>query len=75
MTDLFAGPGDDVWAVEAHFYDHRTVIDAGVYLERITCPRCGADIALDWLGDWSAPTAPVSTAWTREFRAVAPLSA
>ncbi|WP_203756588.1 hypothetical protein [Actinoplanes cyaneus] len=51
VTGLFAGPGDDVWAVEAQFYDRPTVVDAGMYLERITCPRCGADIALDWLGD------------------------
>jgi hypothetical protein len=51
VTGLFAGPGDGVWAVEAEFYDRPTVIDPGMYLERITCPRCGAEIALAWLGD------------------------
>jgi hypothetical protein len=51
LTSLVAGPSDDVWEVEARFYDRPTVIDAGMYLERITCPRCGGDIALGWLGD------------------------
>jgi hypothetical protein len=52
VTGLFAEPGDDVWAIEARFYDRPTVIDAGMYLERITCPRCHADIALSWFGDF-----------------------
>jgi hypothetical protein len=51
VASLFSGPGDAVDEVEPIFYDRVTVIDAGMYTERITCPRCAGAISMDWLGD------------------------
>jgi hypothetical protein len=51
VADLFSGDGAEVDRVEAKFYDRVTLIDAGMYTERITCPQCGADIRTDWLGE------------------------
>lgn len=51
VARLFSGPGDAVERVDYQFYDRVTVIDAGEYTTRITCPRCDGDISMDWLGD------------------------
>lgn len=51
VASLFSGPGDAVEKVKQTFYDRVTLIDAGMYTERITCPRCAGDISMDWLGD------------------------
>ncbi|MCP3782439.1 hypothetical protein NLX85_03540 [Micromonospora sp. A3M-1-15] len=51
VASLFSGPGDAVDEVKQTFYDRVTLIDAGMYTERITCPRCVGVISLDWLGD------------------------
>jgi hypothetical protein len=37
--------------VSVEFYDRITAVDAGENLERITCPRCGSDIPVDWYSD------------------------
>ncbi|SBT53585.1 hypothetical protein [Micromonospora auratinigra] len=50
VAGLFAGPGATVDEVSQTRYERVTVIDAGMYTERITCPRCGGGIGLDWLG-------------------------
>jgi hypothetical protein len=51
VASLFSGPGDGVDEVKQTFYDRVTLIDAGMYTERITCPRCAGDISMNWLGD------------------------
>lgn len=51
VTGLFSGPDDDVEEVSGEFYDQVTLIDAGENTTRITCPRCGEDISLDWFLD------------------------
>ncbi|MEV4508313.1 hypothetical protein AB0K00_05075 [Dactylosporangium sp. NPDC049525] len=51
VTSVLSGPGDAVERVEGTFYDRVTLIDAGMYTTRITCPHCDGDIAMDWLGD------------------------
>jgi hypothetical protein len=48
VAALFAGPGDHVESVEPVFYEHITLIDGGEYMEDLHCPRCDADIGLDW---------------------------
>ncbi|MFC3741297.1 hypothetical protein [Paractinoplanes deccanensis] len=37
--------------ITVEFYDRITAVDAGENLERITCPRCGADIPLEWYAE------------------------
>lgn len=51
VAELLLGSGDDVERVVNQFYERVTLIDAGMYTTRITCPRCAANIAMDWLGD------------------------
>ncbi|BCJ74975.1 hypothetical protein CS0771_45190 [Catellatospora sp. IY07-71] len=51
VAGLFAGPGDDVESVTPVFYEHVTLIDAGQYMEDVSCPRCRAAIGLDWFWD------------------------
>lgn len=51
VTGLFAGPGDNVEAVEPVFYEHVTLIDGGEYMEEVFCPRCEAAIGIDWFWD------------------------
>lgn len=51
VAGLLSGPGDAVDRVAGTFHDRVTLIDAGMYTTRITCPRCGGDIAMDWLGE------------------------
>ncbi|PWU51471.1 hypothetical protein DLE60_31950 [Micromonospora globispora] len=51
VASLFSGPGDAVDEVKQTFYDRVTLIDAGMYTERITCPLCAEDISMDWLDD------------------------
>ncbi|WP_344510091.1 hypothetical protein [Dactylosporangium maewongense] len=51
VAALLSGPGDAVERVEDRFYDRVTLIDAGMYTTRITCPRCGGEISMEWLGD------------------------
>lgn len=51
VARLFVAPGDDVERVEYEFYDHITLIDAGENTTRVTCPRCGSDIDVDWFFD------------------------
>ncbi|MGI5238680.1 hypothetical protein [Dactylosporangium sp. CA-139066] len=50
VAELLSGSGDDVERVENQFYERVTLIDAGMYTTRITCPRCAGNIAMDWLG-------------------------
>jgi hypothetical protein len=51
VASLFSSPGDAVERVEHKFYDRVTLIDAGEYTTRITCPRCDGEVPMDWLGD------------------------
>ncbi|GAB3842857.1 hypothetical protein ACFPIJ_00020 [Dactylosporangium cerinum] len=51
VAELLSGSGGDVERVENQFYERVTLIDAGMYTTRITCPRCAGSIAMDWLGD------------------------
>ena len=51
VTGLFSGPDDDVEEVSGEFYDQVTLIDAGENTTRITCPRGGGDISLEWFLD------------------------
>ena len=39
VAGLFAGPGEDVEAVELVFYERITLIDGGQYMEDVFCPR------------------------------------
>lgn len=48
VATLFAGSGDHAEAVEPIYYDRITLIDGGEYMEQLFCPRCEADIGLDW---------------------------
>ena len=41
-------PGAD--SVEAELYDEVTFIDQGANLDRLSCPACQAELAMDW---WS----------------------
>jgi hypothetical protein len=51
LAGLFAGPGDDVEAVEPEFYQRTTLIDCGQYLQDCSCTRCDTAIGLDWFWD------------------------
>jgi hypothetical protein len=51
VASLFSGPGDAVDEMKQTFSRRVTLIDAGMYTERIRCPRCTGDISMDWLGD------------------------
>ncbi|BBH70173.1 hypothetical protein ACTI_68580 [Actinoplanes sp. OR16] len=48
VAGLFAGPGDHAEAVEPIYYERITLIDGGEYTQDLFCPRCEADIGLDW---------------------------
>jgi hypothetical protein len=48
VAGLFTGPGDHAEAVEPIYYESITLIDGGEYMEGLFCPRCEADIGLDW---------------------------
>jgi hypothetical protein len=51
VTELFAGPGDDVEQVEHTFYDRVTLIDAGENTTRINCSRCDGEISIGWFSE------------------------
>lgn len=51
VAGLFSEPDDDVGEVGGQFYDQVTMIDAGENTIRITCPRCGGDISVNWFLD------------------------
>jgi ABC-type cobalamin/Fe3+-siderophores transport system ATPase subunit len=51
VAGLFAGPGDNVEAVEPVFYERFTLIDGGEYMQDVLCPRCGAAIGLNRFWD------------------------
>ena len=44
----FPDPDGMQQKITVEFHDRITVIDAGENLQRITCPRCGHNIPLDW---------------------------
>ncbi|MEV0564888.1 hypothetical protein [Dactylosporangium sp. NPDC050588] len=48
---VFPDPDGVQQEVTVEFYDRITAVDAGENLERITCPRCGSDIPVDWYSD------------------------
>jgi hypothetical protein len=51
VRQIFPDPDAVSQEITVRFYDHVTIVDAGEYLERITCPACAADIPLAWLGE------------------------
>ncbi|MGI5174750.1 hypothetical protein ACQEVZ_00255 [Dactylosporangium sp. CA-152071] len=48
---MFPDPDGVQQDITVEFYDRITAVDAGENLERITCPRCGGDIPVDWYAD------------------------
>jgi hypothetical protein len=51
VRHAFPNPDQVGQTIEVSFYGRITAVDAGENLGRITCPRCGQDIALEWYQD------------------------
>ncbi|MEU8812942.1 hypothetical protein [Actinoplanes sp. NPDC048796] len=53
VRSVFLDPDGSGQEITTEFYDRITAVDAGENLSRITCPRCGADIPLEWWAELS----------------------
>jgi hypothetical protein len=51
VRHAFPDPDGMAQSIQVSFYDRITAVDAAENLLRITCPGCGARIALDWYHD------------------------
>ncbi len=50
VEELLPEPGG-ISEVKLTWHEHVAVVDCGANLQRITCPRCAAEIGTSWWGD------------------------